>query len=52
MIVSLCVTLGMGIEVMLAAIDLDDEAVLETDEIYNIVVTPGLSAEVKPLLSP
>jgi hypothetical protein len=51
-IVSLRVALGMGVEIMLAAVDLKDEAVFETDEIYNIVVTRGLSAEVKPLLSP
>jgi hypothetical protein len=51
-IISLRVALGMGIEIMLPAVDLDDEAVFETDEIYNIVVTRRLSAEVKPLLSP
>jgi hypothetical protein len=51
-IVSLRVALGMGVEIMLAAVDLDDEAVFETDEVYNIVITRGLSAEVKALPSP
>jgi hypothetical protein len=39
---------GKRIEVMLT----DDEAVLETDEIYDITITRGLAAEVKSLSFP
>jgi hypothetical protein len=35
MVVALRVTSGMAIQVMLAAIDLDDKALLETDEVYD-----------------
>jgi hypothetical protein len=37
---------------MLTAIDLDHEAVFETDEIYDIAVARGLPTEMKPLFSP
>jgi hypothetical protein len=46
------ITPGMCIEVMLTAVDLDDEAVFETDEIYDISIAWGLAAEVKSLISP
>ena len=52
MVVSLRVTAGLTIEIVLAAIDLDNNAVLETDEIYNIIVSRGLSTEMEALLSP
>ncbi len=52
MIVALRITSGMDIEVMLAAIDLNDKALLETDEIYDIVITRGLAAEMESLFSP
>ena len=49
MVVALRVTSGMAIEVMLAAIDLDDKALVETDEIYDIVSTRRLAAEMESL---
>jgi hypothetical protein len=52
MVVALRVTSGMGIEVMLAAIDLDDKALLETDEIDDIVIARSLAAEMESLFSP
>jgi hypothetical protein len=42
----------MRIEVMLTAVDLDDEVVFETDEIYDIAIARGLTAEVESLFSP
>jgi hypothetical protein len=51
-IVALRIAPGMRIEIMLTAIDLDHEAVFETDEIYNIVVARGLPAEMESLFSP
>ena len=52
MVISLGVTAGLTIEIVLAAIDLDNNAVLETDEIYNIIVSRGLWTEMEALLSP
>jgi len=52
MIVALRVTSGMSIEVMLTAINLNDKAVLETDEIYDIVIARRLAAEMESLFSP
>jgi hypothetical protein len=46
------ITPGMCIEVMLTAVDLDDEAMFETDEIYDISIARGLAAEVESLVSP
>src|SRR5216684_4122879 len=40
------------IKIMLTSVDLDDEALLETDEIDDIAVARGLAAEVESLLSP
>jgi hypothetical protein len=51
-IVALRIASGKRIEVMLTTIDLDDEAVFETDEIYDITITRGLAAEVKSLSFP
>jgi hypothetical protein len=39
------VAAGMCVEVMLTAVDLDDEALLETDEIDDIAGARGLTAE-------
>ncbi len=51
-LVPLRVTSGLTIEIVLAAINLDNNAVLETDEIYNIIVSWGLSTKVEALLPP
>ena len=42
----------MRIEIMLTAIDLNHEAVFETDEIYDMAVARGLPAEMESLFSP
>jgi len=52
MIVASGIAPGMRIEVVLTAIDLDDQTPLKTDEVYDIAVTWGLAAEVEALLSP
>src|SRR4051794_36544671 len=46
------ITPGVCIEVMLTAVDLDNEAVFETNEIYDISIAWGLAAEVVSLFSP
>jgi hypothetical protein len=52
MMIALRVALGMRVEVMLTAVDLDDEPMLETNKIDDIVVARGLSPEVESLFSP
>jgi len=52
MIVTLCVTPRMRIEVMLTAIDLDDEPMFEADKIDDKPVTRRLTTKVKPSPSP
>jgi hypothetical protein len=42
----------MRIEIMLATVDLDDEAVFETDEIDDTTIERGLAPEVKSSFSP
>ncbi len=51
-LVALRVAPRMHIEIMLTAIDLHDEALLETDEVDDIAVARGLAAEVEASLSP
>jgi hypothetical protein len=51
-IVAPSVTPGMRIEIMLATVDLDDEAVFETDEIDDTTIERGLAPEVKSSFSP
>ena len=46
------ITPGVCIEVMLTAVDLDDEAVFETDEVDDISIARGLAAKVESLFSP
>jgi hypothetical protein len=43
---------SMGIEIVLAAIDFDNETVLQTDEIYDMPLARRLPAEVETLFSP
>ncbi len=52
MFVALRVAPRMRIEIMLTAVDLDDEALLETDEIDDIVIARSLAAEVESPFSP
>ena len=42
----------MRSEIMLTAIDLNHEAVFETDEIYDMAVARGLPAEMESTFSP
>jgi hypothetical protein len=42
----------MAFEIVLTAIDLDDETVLQTNEVNNVAVARRLPAEVEALLSP
>jgi hypothetical protein len=51
-IVAQRVAMCMSIKIMLAAIDLDDDAMFETDEIYDMTVARCLAAEVKTSSSP
>src|ERR1043166_4636418 len=51
-LVALRVAPRMHIEIMLTAIDLYDETLLETDEIDDMAVARGLSAEVESALAP
>jgi hypothetical protein len=50
--IALRVTSGVGVEVMLTAVDLDQHSVLETDKIYNVAVARSLAAEVKSAFFP
>jgi hypothetical protein len=52
MIVARQISLGMRVEVMLTAVDLDDQVVFETDEIHDVAITRRLAAEVESVLSP
>src|SRR5260370_8265971 len=51
-IVALRIAPGMRIEIMLTAIDLDHEAMLETDEIYDIAVARSLPPQMESVFSP
>jgi hypothetical protein len=51
-IVALRIAASMRIEIMLTAIDLDQESMPETDEVYDIAVAWGLTAEVESAFSP
>jgi membrane-bound lytic murein transglycosylase MltF len=51
MSVTLRVAPGMRIEIMLAAIDLDNAAVLKAVEVYDMAIAGSLSTEMKPLFS-
>src|SRR5262249_17580677 len=52
MMIALRVALGMRIKVMLAAVDFDDEPMLEANKINDVVFTRRLSPEVESLFSP
>jgi hypothetical protein len=52
MIVTFCVTPRMRIDVMLTAIDFDDEPMFEADKIDDKTVTRRLTTKVKPSPSP
>jgi len=45
--VPLYIASGMGIEIMLSAINFDNETVLEADEIYHMIIERRLAAEVE-----
>ena len=50
--ITLRIAPGMRIEIMLTAVNLDDELVFETDKIDHIAVAWSLSAEVEAPFSP
>jgi hypothetical protein len=52
MTVALHIAPGMRIKVMLTAVHFDDQTMLETDEIHDMIIARRLSAEVKSLFSP
>jgi len=43
---------GMHVEIMLTAVDLDQDPVLETDKIYDVAVAGSLAAEVESAFFP
>ena len=50
--VTLRIAPDMRIEIVLTAIDLDDEPVSETDEVYDRAIARRLASEMEPLFSP
>jgi hypothetical protein len=51
-VVARCVALGMCVEVMLASIYFDHEAMLQTDKVDNVIRPRGLTPEVVSTFSP
>ena len=51
-IIAQCVAARVGIEVMLASIDFDDEASLDANEIDDVAIARSLATEVESLASP
>ena len=51
-LIALCVTLGVSIEIMLSAVDLDDETMFQTHEVHDEIIARRLAAKMKPALAP
>jgi len=52
MTIALGVKSGVGVEIMLATINLDDQPVLQADEVHNEIVARSLATEMVTTLAP